>query len=278
MVRVTFYSVLCGSVCIGLIVLFEMMTYTPYTPVSRVEVAYPPDSFSISTDVWGIFDPETGVILAGNNTETVRPIASITKLFTAHTVLQSEAVDEPVTVVYQDVVTEGEAGKLEAGDKMTRRELLFPLLIESSNDAGAALRRSLGDTYASLLEETVADLSLSHTVITDPAGLDRGNTSTVHDIAAFTSYLRREEPYLFDITRLSMYVGEETGWINNNPVHDIPGFLGGKHGYTPEAGRTFVGVFRIDSIDRDVGVVILGSVSLRQDVTDLLEAIEERTS
>lgn len=224
----------------------------------------------LSTDTWGVFDPETGAILAGNNTEVSSPIASITKLFTAVVVMQSESKDTEFKITDADVFTEGRAGKLVAGRTATPYELLFPLLIESSNDAGVAIKRTIGDEFDVLLHRVIQVNELGNTIIVEPTGLSAKNMTTVADLSKFYSYLRKTYPHILDITRLDTYIDTHTGYINSDPVQKIKNFAGGKQGYTDEAGRTFVGTFTLPNSSREIGVVLFKSANLRSDVKEIL--------
>lgn len=223
----------------------------------------------ITTDTWGIFNSETGEVVMGGNENAVRPIASITKLFTAATILRSDKKDIPFTITAQDIAAEGRAGRLSEGDRYTPYELLFPLLIESSNDAAAAVERTLGDGLNSGVREVIQASGLTHTVVKDASGLSAENVSTVTDLAAFFSYIRKTAPHILDISQLRMYVTDRTEYHNNNPGRTFDSFKGGKHGYTEEAGRTFVGLFRSDTSNEEFGIVLLGSTDLEGDITAL---------
>jgi len=232
------------------------------TPVSTTPV--------LTTDTWGIFDPNTGTILAGENLDKKLPIASVTKLFTADAVLGSQKKDETFTILASDVNTEGRAGKLVAGEKVTPYELLFPLLIESSNDAAEAIRRHLGEEFLQTIFTIKKTLSLTNTIISDASGLDSRNVSTVEDLSTFYAYLRKAHPHVLDITQLHTYVGSSAGYVNNDPARTLTHFTGGKHGYTDEAGRTFVGTFTLPNAPRELGFVLLKSDDLLNDIQVLL--------
>jgi D-alanyl-D-alanine carboxypeptidase len=232
----------------------------------------PPES--LTTDIWGIFDPETGILIEGNNTRTVVPVASLTKLITAVAVMQSDEKNEQFEIVASDVNTEGRAGKLVIGTKTSPYELLFPLLLESSNDAGVAIGRSLGDDFEKSRDKIIDSLSLTQTHIEEPTGLSDKNVSTVRDLSVFFSYLKNSYPHIVDITSLNTYLVGHTGYGNSNPIHTIPGFTGGKQGYTDEAGRTFVGTFLRSNTTKEIGVVVLGSDNLETDINAILSYSE----
>ncbi len=260
-------------VFVSISLLGTLVSYTPGL-VSRNNQASLGTTGDLTTDTWGIFDVHTGEILAGNNVTTAVPIASIAKLFTAYAVLESEKKDTVMTVTWSDISTEGRSGKLYAGKQATPRELLFPLLIESSNDAGVAIKRTLGAEFDASVSALTSELALTSTHIEDATGLSATDMSAVTDLAKFYVALRRDHPHIADITQLKMYISDETGFINNNPARTLPNFTGGKHGYTSEAGRTFVGTFRSDDGTGEIGIVLLGSADLKGDILRSLTYVE----
>jgi D-alanyl-D-alanine carboxypeptidase len=178
--------------------------------------------------------------------------------------------DTVFTITYADLAPEGRAGKLVYGEQVTPYSLLFPLLIESSNDAGEAIKRFLGTEFDTSLHDIETELALTETHIVDGSGLSAQNTSSPHDLARLYAYLKKTHPHILDITQLDTYIGPRTGYVNNDPAHSLPNFVGGKHGYTPEAGKTFVGSFIVPDSKREVGIVLLGSNDLLSDIEKLL--------
>jgi serine-type D-Ala-D-Ala carboxypeptidase (penicillin-binding protein 5/6) len=270
--RTVFYTLAISTVVTAILALIAIQYLTYFLPDSLPALTR--KSQELTTDTWGVFDPETGAVIAGNNIDTSLPIASVAKLFTAVAVLESTKQEETSTIVFSDVAADGRAGKLWYGDQMTPYDLLFPLLLESSNDAAEAIRRILGGEYDAAVHRTIETLSLAHTTITEPSGLSRYNVSSVTDISAFYADLKRTYPHIIDITQLRVYVGPKNGYINNNPARAFESFTGGKHGFTDEAGRTFVGTFRSPDTGSEFGLVLLKSSDLRKDIETLL-AYEE---
>ena len=256
-----------GSVIIFVLVAFYSMFVPAPIHNQPAQVSYPEN---LSTSTWGIFDPSTGVVLAGNNTSTREPIASVTKLFTAEAVVRSLRKNEEFPVALSDVLTEGRAGKLSYGDTVTPYSLLFPLLIESSNDAAVAINRYLGTEYTDAVSSLTSTLALSNTEIHEPTGLSPKNVSTVEDLTRFFVYLRGSHPHIIDITRLYEYIGLKTGYVNSDPARKLKNFTGGKQGYTDEAGRTFIGTFTLEEGGGEIGIVVLGSTNLMSDIESLL--------
>lgn len=238
------------------------------SPVFHIDAAAPALSEARS---YVVFDAVTGAVLAEHDGDTPYPIASVTKLpaaALAEVVLPLEAT---TTLTWSDVEAEGRAGKLEPSQQYTYRELLFPLLLESSNDAAAVYEREYENILLTAMNEMATSYGASRTHFSDVSGLSSENVASARDLALITTRLYAEHPYIFDITTLSQYIGPYTGWVNNNPVAAEPGYLGGKHGYTEAAGRTIVALFDEPFVAgrRQVGYVVLGSQDLKADVTEL---------
>jgi D-alanyl-D-alanine carboxypeptidase len=266
--RVALYSIFMMSV-FALTVILVLIEYSPLFQNDNLPAqALTPGS--LTTGTWGIFDPDTGKLFAGGHEDLKGPIASLTKLFTAAAVMESPRQYEPFIISSSDVATEGRAGKLTAGTRTTPYNLLFPLLIESSNDAGEAIRRHLGKEFTDSVTTLRGALSLQDTNIVDASGLSTLNVSTVSDISRFYAYLRESYPHMLDITQLNMYIGNGVGYVNNNPGRSFRSFTGGKNGYTAEAGRTFVGTFRLPDTGAEIGIVLLGSTDIVRDLKYLL--------
>ncbi len=224
---------------------------------------------------FAVFEVTTGALLVSAKAETPYPIASVTKLPAAAAVEAVVPLEATTTVVFADVAAEGRAGKLEVGQVYSYRQLLFPLLLESSNDAAAVFARSYRESVVTAMNEIATAYGASSTRFVDTSGLSDQNVASARDVALLTTRLYAAHPYIFDVTTLSQYVTEETGWINNNPVAREAGYLGGKHGYTEAAGRTIVALFDepFTAGRRQIGYVVLGSENLAADVAALRDFV-----
>ncbi len=243
----------------------EIVTVT-YVPETLEVVAVLPE---LTASAYAVFDVRTGALLAAVNEEKVLPIASVTKLFTAATVVQNVPLDTALTVIAADVATEGRSGRLSAGEEYTVHELLFPLLLESSNDAAAALTRAREDFIKEMNLYTKA-IGMTEAQFADASGLSDNNVASVKDLAVGTSYLYRTTPHIFDITQLEERVGPYVPWANNSQVLS-EAYRGGKNGYTEAAGKTIVALFaeELTGGKATLGYVVLGSENSTKDLASL---------
>ena len=231
----------------------------------------------LSVSSYLIFDTHTGEVLASQNPDAIHPIASVTKLFTAAAILEDFDPESTTTITWGDVAAEGEAGGLKPHQVYTYRELLFPLLLESSNDAALALEHATKGELTKSLETVAKKYGADHAQFTDASGLSPDNTASARDLMNFSRAVGERYPFVYDISELPQYIGQYTGWRNNNPVFNTEAYRGGKHGYTPEAGRTLVAQFseHFTAGDRTIGYIIFGSDNLATDVATLRSYVQE---
>lgn len=233
---------------------------------------------SVTADSWLIFDMETGEPIAEQSADAVVPIASVTKLMTAEIAFADMDLATTTMISYEAIATEGRAGRLVAGEHMTIRELVFPLLLESSNDASSALAEAYGhQAFIKRMNARARELGMQETAFADASGLSPENRSTAKDLGILLSHIFNARRHLLDITMLSQYVGVRHDWRNNDPVVGSVGYLGGKHGFTGEAGRTFAGVFEAHLRGgelRPIGIVLLSSDDITHDVERLRSFVE----
>jgi len=231
----------------------------------------------VSAQSYLVFEAATGKALLAQTENKVRPIASITKLFSAASVLAQGKLTATTSVTWSDLATEGESGKLEPFDIYSNRDLLWPLLLESSNDAAAALARSNPELLKAM-NNHASELGLRDTAFADASGLSADNISTARELAVLSLSLYQQQPHLFDITQLPQYIGSQTGWVNNSPFIGEPNYRGGKHGFTYEANRTAVAFFEeeLNSGQTQLfGYVLLGSEDLVSDMQILRHHITQ---
>jgi D-alanyl-D-alanine carboxypeptidase len=232
---------------------------------------------SVSAQSWLVFDMETLESLYAHDAQAQLPIASLTKLATANAVYHQKNLWSTTSITWSDINTEGEAGKLKYGEVYSRHTLLFPLLLESSNDAAVALSRS--DTQLlNKMNQYAKDKSLTTTSFADSSGLSSQNKSSAIDLAVMTQDIFKNSRHLIDITSLESYLSPTTGWLNNNPMIKEDGYIGGKNGYTPEAGKTLIAIFAEElpsGNQRTIGYILLNSKNTKYDMDLLRNHVRE---
>ena len=212
---------------------------------------------------------EQGNIIYGKDVDTVRPIASITKLMTAMVVLDAGLpLDEKLTITKEDRdLIRLTGSRLEYGATLARRDLILLSLMSSENRAAAALGRTYPGGMTNFLahmNRKAAALGMSNSHFADPAGLKAENVSTAADLAKMVD-AADQYPLIREAsttTRMDVYPYKGRGHLTygntnrllKNKSWDIEL---SKTGYINEAGRCLVMNANIEG--EDVSIVLLNS-------------------
>lgn len=234
----------------------------------------------VSARSYLVADLTTDTILLSKNSSTKRPVASITKLMTALVADEQIGYNTVIPITKEAVATHGRQGRLEAGQRMQLSTLIYPLLLESSNDAAAALAITRGrSAFISLMNQKAATLNMHNTAFADASGLSSRNISTAEDLLKLASHIYNEKKYIFDITTQIQKTFEAPGsdtllnYTNNNPFKATPYFVGGKNGYTSAARKTLLSLFALptQTSERILAIIVLGSENHAKDTEKLLD-------
>lgn len=230
------------------------------------------------------------ILLQKNLLERV-PIASITKLMTAIVALDyDEALPfaEPAVISRQAATTEGQSAGLMMGERLAAQDLLGLMLVASANDAAVALAEHVGQVVARPGEDSVAAfvrlmndhsrmLGLTDTSFANPAGLDDPNNySTAADLVELVKISRQYPAIWAELAKSSLDIASLEGRKHHVQSTDdllgvLPGFEGGKTGFTSEAGGSMVAVTRIGPHGEEVVTVVLGSADRFGETRRLIE-------
>ena len=128
-----------------------------------------------------------GKVIYSKDIDTVRPIASITKLMTAMVILDSGLdLNEKITVTKADRdLVQLTGSRLEYGATLPRREMILLAIMSSENRAATALGRTFpGGTkaFVSEMNNKARQLGMTQSHFADPAGLNVENQSTARDL------------------------------------------------------------------------------------------------
>jgi D-alanyl-D-alanine endopeptidase (penicillin-binding protein 7) len=209
-----------------------------------------------------LYDFESKTYVLQDNENEVRPIASITKLITAATVISSGVdLDEVIKVNGKSL------GYVPQGAMMTRRDLLRAMLISSDNRAAETLANHHPGGYLAYIvaaNQWLNSNKLWKTSVVDSSGLMSGNVSTVRDLIELLSLIK-------DNAVIRSIAGERTAKVkapagkkiitvnlhNTNPeIFTYNNILISKTGFTNPAGRCVL--MLVKRGQELFGVVVLG--------------------
>lgn len=239
----------------------------------------PEKTLPVSAKAYVIGDLDTGEIILEKNKSVVYPIASVSKLITSLVSLDFLNQYNDATVSRTALAAYGTQGALRLGEKLRIGDILYPLILESSNDAAEVLAESYGRVnFIDNMNKKVATIGMRNTSFKDPSGLSPGNVSTAEDLLRLAIHIRNYKNYVFDISKLSKKtVGRHT-WYNNSQMTQKYGYLGGKSGYTPEAEKTILANFSLPLSEfgaRNIGITFLQSDDRLGDVDKILAYVKE---
>lgn len=213
---------------------------------------------SVSAAAAVLMEADSGRILVDVNAHSRLPMASTTKIMTALVALSNSDPDDVVTVSEKAVGIEGSSVYLKAGEQLTMEQLLYALLLESANDAAAAIAIAVaGDipSFADLMNETAAELGLTESHFTNPHGLDADDHyTTAYDLALLTKYALREPAFAKIVstykTTIPLSGAEGTRVLvnHNKMLKSYNGAIGVKTGYTRRCGRCLVSAAARDGV------------------------------
>lgn len=230
------------------------------------------------------------VLYNKNMSERIYP-ASTTKILTAILAIENLNLDSNITVSAEAVknVPNGSSTMyLKVGEIVTVRELLYGLLLTSGSDAAVVLAEAVSgstENFVILMNSKIKELGCTNSHFSNPHGYHEDNHySTAYDMALLMKYASKNETFR-KICETKDYVIEPTNktavarsLVSTNLMfsYNLDYTLGGKTGYTEEAGNVFICYSKLDGKNIICGVFdgsknILNKSTRFKDVKMLLD-------
>lgn len=224
-----------------------------------------------------IMNANTGQILFQKNMNSVRSIASISKLMAAMVVLDARLdMGQTITITEAEIDRlKGTGSRLSIGTELTRTQLLHLGLMSSENRAIHALARTYPggmSVFVQAMNAKAQSLGMRHTRFYEPTGLDPRNVSTASDLLLMAQAADRYPQIRQFSTAKSGQVYTSAGRVqqyqNSNALvrEGRWNISVQKTGYIREAGRSMV---LKTQMGRDpIIMVVLGSSTSTTRVND----------
>ncbi|MFI6686909.1 D-alanyl-D-alanine carboxypeptidase family protein [Streptomyces sp. NPDC050485] len=217
--------------------------------------ALPPGLSALS---WVVADADTGQVLAAKNAHWPLPPASTLKMLFADTVLPAVPHDASRKVSDEDLKGMGDGSSavgVVPGQTYQAPDLWRGVFLRSGNDAVhvlAAMNGGIDKTVADM-QKRAKDLGAGDTHVLSPDGYDApGQVSSAYDLTLFLRQgLKNKDFKEYCSTAFADFPGgpntkgKAFGISNTNRmlsgiegVAKYPGLIGGKNGYTSNAGNT----------------------------------------
>ena len=214
-----------------------------------------------------VIETSTGDVACARRADQRRPVGSAVKLMTALLTLERTDLDKKFRASgYRPASYESQIGLL-PGERMTVRDLLKGLLVESGNDAAMALAEGVSGSeraFVKQMNRRARQLRLTDTRYRNPIGLDEpGAYSSARDLVKLATYLRTK-PFFrrtVDSEEVELASGDHRRRFDNRNTLVItePWVNGVKTGHTHSAGYVLVGSGRKNGIQ--VVSAVLGTPS-----------------
>jgi serine-type D-Ala-D-Ala carboxypeptidase (penicillin-binding protein 5/6) len=227
----------------------------------------PPVPGDISADSWLLADLDSGDIIAAKDPHARHRPASIIKVLVAMEAIKKLPLNKQIPGTAEDAAAEGTRVGVGEGGVYTTNDLLHGLLMHSGNDTAHALAAQLGgmDTTVGKLNDLAAKLGGTDTRVATPSGLDGpGMSTSAYDLGLFYRYAWQDPTFAGIVATQSYDFPSSDGGAkypvenDNKLLYNYPGALGGKTGYTDDAGQTFVGAAQRDG-RRLVAILLHGT-------------------
>ena len=241
----------------------------------------------VSASAAVLMDAKSGVIIYSKDMDTNYYPASITKILTALLAIEksNNNYDQRVNFSYNAVhsVPYGDSHiAMQADESLSLEECLIGLMLASANEVANALGEHFAETtdaFAEIMNERAVELGAVNTHFVNPHGShDENHYTTALDMA----YIMKEavtQPKFIELISTKSYKlpptekqPQERALNNSNRMiqsghdHYYEYVIGGKTGFTDQAGNTLVTYAKKDNME--LIAVILNNVSSVASYTD----------
>jgi len=273
------------------ILLFVLIFFTSFSFVLAVEMP------NINSKSAIAMDADSSIVLYNKNIDKKIYPASTTKILTAILAIENLSLDKNVVVSKTAVQIPWDSSSvyLREGEIISINDLLYCLLLNSGNDAANVLAEAVsGDisTFVELMNTKAKELGCTNTHFNNAHGYsDDNHYTTALDMAKIFSYCVQNDTFTKIISTKSYIVDktnktDEKRYLSNTNrlilkkedsvyARYYEYCIGGKTGYTDEAGRTLVTFGKKDNktvVIAVFGASASGSVDVRY--TDAINLFE----
>lgn len=219
------------------------------TPAAR-PVAIPPAPASQGA-AWILMDATSGQVLAGQNIDTPRSPASLTKVMSSYVVAAELAAGrirkDDAVLISERAWREGGAGTtgsfsgFEVNSRAPLETVMTGMVVQSGNDASIALAEHIAGTeeaFADLMNSYAKKLGMTNSNFVNSHGLDApGQVISARDMAILARALIRDFPEAYALHSMKEFTWNGITQHNRNGLlWKDPSVDGIKTGHTGTAG------------------------------------------
>lgn len=216
-----------------------------------------------------LIDADSGKILAKKNIDVKNPPASLTKVMTVYVISKAIqagqiSLEDKVTISKRAWKTPGSKMFVKEGQRVSVKELLKGIIVDSGNDACVAAAEYIAGNetnFASLMNKQAKTLGMNNTNFTDSTGLpDKNLYTTAKDLAILSRAVIKDFPENYHWFKQKWFSFNGIKQPNRNRLlWRNPLVDGIKTGHTDKAGHTLIVSAKKDKMR--LIAVILGASS-----------------
>ncbi len=256
------------------------------TPILVHEKSLFADDFSYTKDInidapiYLAADLKNNHVFGMKESKKEIQIASITKLMTALIATEYINLDNIATVSKESLIYTSKP-RLQVGQRYSVYQLLFPLLMESSNEAAEVIARYYGrENFIKKMNDKAVSIGMINTKFADSSGASAENISTAEDLFMLAKYIYNNRSFIFKLTSGSITNSAygSSGFANLSNFNDFVGrdfFFGGKNGKANVARESSLSVFElpVNNDKRPIVFIVLYSQNASSDSENLINQI-----
>ena len=227
-----------------------------------------------------VIDSKTGHEIAALNADESLAPASLTKIMTTYVVFSALkqgqiTLEEEVTVSEKAWRMEGSRMFIEVGTRVSVRELLLGMIVQSGNDASVALAEHIAGSesvFAEMMNQHAAAIGMHSSNFRNATGLPADDhRTTARDLAILASAMIEEFPEYYKWHSVKEYTYNDIKQDNRNSLLWRDDSVDGlKTGHTTDAGYCLVASAKRDGM-RIISVVLgTSSTKARSDGSQAL--------
>ena len=220
--------------------------------------AYCEGELCLSASSAVLMNADTLEVIYSLSPDEKRGMASTTKIMTSLLALEFGSPDAVITATEEAVTVEGTSIGLLPGDKITVKNLVFGMLLESGNDAANVTAYAVSGNiteFCRLMNKRAKELGMNNTHFANPSGLpNEKHYSTAYDMALLASFAINVPQFRNICSLKSATVSYGTPeykrtFTNHNKLLSLyDGCIGLKTGFTKSSGRCLVSAAEKDGV------------------------------
>jgi serine-type D-Ala-D-Ala carboxypeptidase (penicillin-binding protein 5/6) len=162
----------------------------------------------ITSEAAVLIDADSGAVIFDKNKGKKMYPASTTKILTALLTIEKLKLNQVVTITTDVYKAEGTRSYLAVGEEMTVRDLLYSLLLNSSNDSAIALAVAHSgsvEKFAVEMNKRAKEIGATNSSFVNPNGLHNANHYTTAEDLALIAREAMKNPTFREIVKTPRY-------------------------------------------------------------------------